>query len=186
MLAAGARAFADQSIVRRVAQLDTAEKVWQFFDKGAGALPEFVVASDMMTTDLLTLRHTDTLAMAIDFFCRHRVSEIPILDNDDDFAGVVTQEEILKISMPEYILWLEDLSPILQFEPFAETLKDEHITRIAEIMSDRYVSVAEDAPAIHVARELMRREVGQVYVMRGRKLVGVISLSHLLGRIFRG
>jgi len=186
VLAAVARAFADEKTVRKVARLTTPRQVWEFFDKGAGVLPEFVTAADMMTTGFVTLRHTDTLAMAIDCFCRHQLMEIAILDEDGDLVGVVAEEEILKLSLPEYILWLEDLKPILQFEPFAETLKDEHVTRIAEIMSDRFVSVDEETPAVHVARELMRREVRQVYVLRKKKLVGVITLSRLLERVFRG
>ena len=186
VLAAVARAFADAKTTQKVARLATPKQVWEFFDKGAGVLPAFVTAADMMTADFLTLRHTDTLAKAIDCFCQHHVLEIPVLDDDGDFAGVVAEEEMLKLSLPEYILWLDDLSPILQFEPFGETLKDEHVTRVAEIMSTRFVSVTEETPAIQVARELMRREVRQVYVVRGKKLVGMISLSHLLGRVFRG
>jgi len=186
VLAAVVRAFADETVIKKVARLTTPEMVWEFFDKGAGMLPAFVTAADMMTTGFPTLRHTDTLASAIDCFCMHHVAEIPVLDDDGDLAGVVGEEEVLRISLPEYILWLEDLTPILQFEPFGETLKDERVTRLAEIMSSGFVSVEEDTPAIHVARELMRREVRQVFVVRGKKLAGVITLSNLLRRVFRG
>ena len=186
VLAAVVRAFADTSLVGKVAMLDTPEKVWEFFDKGAGVLPEFVTAADMMSAQFVKLRHTDTLANAIDCFCQHRVPVIPVIDEDDDFVGVVGEIEVLKLSLPEYILWMEDLGPILQFEPFAQTLKDENITRVAEIMSADFVKVEEDTPAIHVARELMRQNVKQVFVVRGKKLVGVITLSHLLQRVFRG
>jgi len=186
VLAAVVRAFADTSLIGKVAMLDTPDKVWEFFDKGAGMLPEFVTAADMMSTRFVKLRHTDTLADAIDCFCRHHIPVIPVLDDDGDFVGVVGEAEVLTLSLPEYILWMEDLGPILQFEPFAQTLKDENITRVAEIMSKEFVTVEEETPAIHVARELMRQDVRQVFVVRGKKLVGIITLSHLLQRVFRG
>ena len=186
VLAAVARTFSSEKLVQRVSQLSTPEQVWEFFDKGAGVLPAFITAADMMRTKFVTLRHTDTLATAIDCFCSHSLLEIPVLDDDSDLVGVVGEAEILKLSLPEYILWLDDLTPILQFEPFGEILKDEHITRVAEIMSKRFLTVEEDTPAIQVARELMREDVRKVLVVRGTKLVGIITLSHLLERVLRG
>ena len=186
VLSAVVRAFANPSVIDKVARIDTAEGVWEFFDKGAGVLPAFVMARDMMSTGFVTLQHTDTLATAIDIFCRHHIARIPILDDDGDFVGVVGEDEILKLSLPEYVLWLEDLQPILQFEPFGQTLKDEGVTRLAEIMSKDAVTVSEETPAIQVARELMMGDVQQVFVKRGEKLVGIIRLSDLLQRVFRG
>jgi len=186
VLSAVVRAFADPSVIEKVARIDTAEGVWEFFDKGAGVLPAFVTAKDMMNPHLLTLKNTDTLAKAIDVFCRHRVARVAILDSDGEFVGIVGEEEILKLSLPEYILWLDDLKPILQFEPFGQTLKDEHVTRLAEIMSPDFVTVSEDAPAIQVARELMLGKVREVFVTRGKKLIGTIRLHDLLQRVFRG
>ncbi len=186
VLAGVARAFSEEKLIRGVTRLPTPEQVWEFFDKGAGVLPAFVTAADIMATSFTALRHIDTLATAIDHFCQHEVTEIPVLDEDGDLVGVVAEEAILKLSLPEYILWLDDLRPMLHFEPFGETLKDEHVTRLAEIMSKRFVIVEEETPAIQVARELMRTEVKQVFVVRGKKLIGVITLSNFLKRVFRG
>ena len=186
VLAGVAHAFSEKERVEQVARLQTPENVWEFFDKGAAVLPEFVTAADMMRTQVVTLHHTDTLAMAIDAFCRHDLTEIPVLDHDDDLVGIVAEEEILKRCLPEYILWLADLRPILQFEPFNEVLKDEHVIRLAEIMSNRYVTVEETTPAVQVARELMRQGARKVLVTRGKKLIGIITLSHFLARVFRG
>lgn len=186
VLAAVARMFSDASVIEKVAWLATPEKVWELFDKGAAVLPEFVTAADMMRRRVVALHHTDTLAQAIDAFIRDDLQEIPILDDDDDLAGMVTEDEILKLCMPEYILWLEDLGPILRFEPFSEVLRDERTTRLAEIMSREFVTVSEETPAIQVAREFMREGVNKVFVVRGKKLAGVITVSHFFARVFRG
>jgi len=184
VLAGVARAFSEPSLVTKVAHLPTPEAVWEFFDKGA--LPDFVTAADMMRTKFVALRHTDTLARAIDAFVQHDLEEIPVLDDDGDLVGIVAEEEILKLCLPEYLLWIEDLEPILHFQPFDDVLKDEHETRVAEIMSKKFVTVSEDTPAIQVARELLRAGIRKLYVARGKKLVGVITLSHFLKRVCRG
>jgi mannitol/fructose-specific phosphotransferase system IIA component (Ntr-type)/CBS domain-containing protein len=186
VLSSVAQAFSEQEVIIKVAQLSTPEQVWEFFDKGTGSLPPFITAADMMATDFLTLQHNDKIAKAIDYFNRYKVTEVPVLDDDGDLVGVVAEQDVLKLGLPEHILWLEDMRPLLRFEPFGEILKKEQQIYLAEIMSDRFASVEEKTPAIQVARELVRREIKQVFVVRGKKLVGIITLSNLLGRILRG
>ena len=186
VLSGVSRAFSEEGVIAKVAQLPTPEQVWEFFDKGTGSLPAFITAADMMATNFIALHHTDRIAKAIDCFNRFKVTEVPILDDDGDLAGVVEEQDILKLGLPEHILWLEDMRFLLLFEPFEEILRKEQQIYLAEIMSDRFVSVEEKTPAIQVARELVRREVKQVFVVRGKKLVGIITLSNLLGRVLRG
>jgi mannitol/fructose-specific phosphotransferase system IIA component (Ntr-type) len=186
VLSSVSRAFSEEGIIAKVAQLPTAEQVWEFFDKGIGSLPAFVTAADMMSTNFITLRHTDRIAKVIDYFNRYKVTEVPVIDDDGDLVGVVEEQGILKLGLPEHILWMEDMRYLLLFEPFGQLLKKEKQIYLAEVMSDRFVSVEEKTPAIQVARELVRREVKQVFVVRSKKLVGIITLSNLLRRVLRG
>lgn len=184
-LAAVATLFAGEDVLPKVTRLAKPEQVWDFFDKGDTKLPQYVTARDVMSTQFMSLRTTDYLERAIDLFAYERLFDIPVIDEDGDLAGILTEEELLRLALPEYILWLQDLSPILQFEPFAEITRNERTLRIAEVMSTEYAAVPEDAPAIQVARVLMQRAVRAVMVTRGKKLVGVITLSDFLTRILR-
>ncbi len=184
-LAAVATLFSAKDAVERLSKMARAEDVWEFFDKGATALPQYVTARDMMSSDFVSLKTTDYLARAIDLFAYQHLLDIPVIDEDGDLAGIMDEERLLKLALPEYILWLQDLSPIIHFEPFAEISRNEHTLRIAEVMSSEYATVPEDAPAIQVARILMQRVVRAVLVVRGKKLVGVIRLSDFLTRVLR-
>ena len=92
---------------------------------------------------------------------------------------------ILKVCLPDYILWMDDLTPILNFEPFAEILRKESNTWLAEIMTNEYATVAQDAPAIQVAKEITRQHAGHAYVIEGKKLVGVVSIEGFLNKVLR-
>ena len=184
-LAAVAHCFQQPGSIGRVGAMSKRREVWDFFDTG-GDIPEYVTARDMMTTEFLHMRPADRLKRAIDLFCGHPNIDLPVIDEDGDLVGRVTQADVLRIALPEYILWLDDLSPILHFEPFAEVLKDEEATYVAEVMNEDFPTVSEDAPAIQVARELMRSHARQVMVVRGKKLVGVIRLNDFLTRVLRG
>jgi mannitol/fructose-specific phosphotransferase system IIA component (Ntr-type) len=184
-LAGVAHLFSGKGTVEQVGRLRSARDVWEFFDKGETALPKFVTARDIMATSFDALRATDFIEKAIDLFCFKRLYDIPVVDEDGDLVGVMNEERLIKLALPEYVLWLQDLSPILQFEPFAGILKNEKTQRVAEVMSTEFASLPEDAPAIQVARTIMRLEVRAVMVTRGKKLVGVITLADFLTKIFR-
>jgi PTS system nitrogen regulatory IIA component len=169
-----------------VAELSTPEEVWKFFDRGGIMLPSYVRACDIMKPVRIKLQEHDTLEKAITLFVRHRLQDLPVVDKDDNLIGIVTTYELLRVCLPDYILWMEDLTPILNFESFAEILRKESKTWLAEIMTSEYATVDADAPAIQVAKEITRQRVERAYVMRGEKLVGVVSLGTFLGRILRG
>lgn len=168
-----------------VAKRTSAAEVWRFFDRGGVTLPEHILARDVMDPVEISLQENDTLERAIDLFIRHRRRDLPVVDKEGELVGVVTAFELLRVCLPDYILWMDDLSPILNFEPFAEILRKESQTWLAEIMTDEYATVAEDAPAIQVAKEITRQHVGHAYVIRGRQLVGVVSLEGFLNKILR-
>jgi CBS domain-containing protein len=175
----------DPSTADVVASLPTPEQVWAFFDKGGMALPDHLRARDVMDPVQERLQEHDTLQKAIDLFVRHRLNELPVVDEVGDLIGVVTTYELLRTCMPDYVLWMEDLTPIMNFEPFAEVLRKESETLLAEIMTTDYAVVEEDAPAIQVAREITRHRTSRAYVVQGRRLLGVASLETFLNKILR-
>lgn len=168
-----------------VAELATPKKVWDFFDKDGTVLTEHLRACDIMSPVTIKLYEHDTLERAIDLFVRHQVRYVPVIDKDGDLIGVVSTHELLRVCLPDYILWVEDLTPIINFEPFEEILRKESQTWLTEIMTMDYATVPENAPAAQVAKELARRRVDHAYVLRDKKLIGVISLAVFLNKILR-
>ena len=176
-----------ESFVESLLTLDNPESVWKSIEETGVGLPDYVAARDVMRTDFARLRDTDSLYLAIDLFCREGVSELPVVDADGDLVGIVSEEELIRLCLPEYITWMEDLSPILNFEPFAEILRREAQMLVMEIMvfADRYATVDEATPAIQVAKVMMRRDVRQVLVVRDKKLIGIISMQDFIYKVLR-
>ncbi|HUV65323.1 MAG TPA: CBS domain-containing protein [Sedimentisphaerales bacterium] len=175
----------DPTTAEVVSSLPTREKVWNFFDEGGVALPDHLRARDIMDPIEVKLLEHDTLERAIDLFVRHRLSELPVVDKDGDLIGVVSTHELLRVCLPEYILWMDDLTPIMNFEPFAEILRKESQTWLTEIMTDEYAIVRVDEPAVQVAKQITRERTNWAYVLQGKRLVGVVSLETFLSKILR-
>jgi len=174
-----------ETLVEDLCELADPEAVWRTFDEEGGSLPDYVAAGHMMSREYPFLRETDPLNKAIDRFYSLGIAEMPVIDNDGDLVGVVSQRELLRVCLPEHITWMDDLSPVLHFEPFTQVLRNEERTWLADIMSPDYVTLAEDAPAIEVAREMIRTGASRVFVTRGKKLVGVITIQGFLSKVLR-
>jgi CBS domain-containing protein/mannitol/fructose-specific phosphotransferase system IIA component (Ntr-type) len=181
------RACKQDNFIARVFSQKDPGSVWNLFDETEVYLPEYLKARDIMAENYASLRDSDTLSYAIDTFCQLGVSELPVLDNDGDLIGIAGEDELIRICLPEYITWMEDLTPVLNFEPFAEVLRHEASVPLIEIMrfADSYATVDDDSPAIQVAKVMMRRDVRQVYVVREKKLLGIITIQDFIHKVLR-
>jgi len=178
-------ALKDESALHALAGMTNAADIYRFFQSGKAYLPRVITAADIMNREFLTLKDTDTLQACVDTFIRNNVNEIAVLDRDGDLRGVVRAGELLRVCLPEYLLWMSDLTPIANFEPFALVLENERKTWLREILVDEFPCVTPDTPAIQVAGEMTKFKSPFCYVREGGKLVGVVRLPRFLSKIFR-
>ncbi len=185
ILRALASILRDKDAARSVSQLKTPDEVMRFFERGGMVLPDYVCAADIMRDEFFSLRDSDSLKSAIDSFIAQRLSEVPVVDHDGDMVGVVSAGTLLKVCLPEYLLWMSDLSPIVNFEPFTTVLRNEQNMSLSSILNTEFAAVQMKAPAVSVAAELTRRNASKCYVLNGQKLMGIIDLPIFLNKVFR-
>jgi len=148
-------------------------------------LPPYVCAADMMGPPRAILRESNSVKDAIDLIVRTGLTDIPVVDKAGDFVGVASAQALLGICLPDYLLWMEDLSRFSNFEPFETLLEKESSTWLADITDDACAVVAADRPAIAVAEAMARSKTNVCFVTEGAKLVGVVTLKRFLHTVFR-
>lgn len=179
------KVFQHETAAIDCAALSSTKEVVNFFRRDGLVLPNFICAGDIMEPVKFKLLDTNSLKDAIDLFVSKGLLEIPVVDKDGDLTGVVTAEALLKVCMPDYLLWMDDLSPILLFEPFVNVLRNEENTWLAEILHHEYPAVLIDQPAIAVAEAMAKRNASTCYVVSEKTLLGVITLPHFLNKVLR-
>lgn len=184
LVAALSRELSAPNAVKRLTMCETAEELHELLKTGTDQLPAHLNARDVMIPHPVTIREGDTLADAIRAFCRSGAYDIPVVDDTGDIRGIIAVEDLLRISLPEHLLWMEDLSPILNFQPFAELLKKDHETKIADFMREDYVSISPDTPAIQLAKMFLRHGVRQIQVLEERRLLGVVNVHSFMSQLF--
>ena len=131
------------------------------------------------------LRFNDTLHICINALISEHTSELPVVDSAGCLKGVARADNLLRACIPEHFLWMDDISSILDFEPFVQVLDDESTTPLTTILDEKYPTVSPDSPAVQIACEMMRHKSSKCYVCEGDRLVGVVKLTEFLNKIFR-
>lgn len=153
---------ADEGAVEALAACPTALEAMRIFEHGGTPLPPFVSANDIMCTHLEPLRENDSLRMAIDVFTTHHLDEIPVVNCEGELIGVVNTRALMQLCLPDYLLWSRDLSSMQQFEPFSAVLQNEQNAWLRDILTQDYVTVQAEAPAIQAAVEMARRRLDRL------------------------
>ena len=161
----------------------SADDLYELF-KTKERTADYLTAADVMNADPVTLLESDTLNTAISTLCSRRMLDVPVVDEEGDLRGVISMEDLLRQSLPQHLLWMEDLTPILCFEPFADMMKKDQETKLADFMSEDYVSVTPDTPAVQLAKIFLMSQTRQIQVLSGRRLMGVVNLSSFSIKLF--
>jgi CBS domain-containing protein len=137
--------------------------------------------SDVMTHRVVTVGPAATVADAARLMLDHRISGLPVVDGRGGLLGIVTEGDLLRRSesgterrRPH---WLEF---ILGPGRLAKEYVHSHGRKIADVMTKDVATVGENAGIDKVVDLMERRRIKRLPVMRGGKLVGIISRANLL------
>src|SRR6516165_2504909 len=140
-----------------------------------------MIASDVMTRTVLSVRPDATIAEAIRLMLDNRISGLPVIDEAGRLVGMLTEGDLLRRGETgterHRPRWLEILmGPGRLAGDYVRT----HGRRIGEVMTRDPVSVTPDTPLKEVVELMERRRIKRVPVLDGDVPVGILSRADLL------
>lgn len=184
LMASLSKTLGEPHMIKRLTVAGSAREIFGILAEGPEHVEVKLNATNVMDSNPITVDEGDTLAHAIHAFCANRVMDIPVVDAEGDLRGVISIEDLLSLSLPEHLLWMENLSPIENFEPFAELLRKDAETKVADFMHDHFVEIPPDMPAIQLAKIFLMKKIRQIQVTEGRCFLGVVNLDSFNSQIF--
>ncbi|MFV2066866.1 MAG: CBS domain-containing protein [Pirellulales bacterium] len=106
-----------------------------------------------MTDKVVTVRDDASIDEVCDLLLRHHVSGLPVVDAEEQIVGVITEHDLLD----------------LLYNP-----EMEH-AQVADYLTRDVLTVEEGDMLIDTVELLLNRNIRRVPVVRGKKVVGVIS-----------
>jgi CBS domain-containing protein len=171
--------------IQQIISQPNAMAVWEQVNALNLKLSPFVQARQIMQETRKAINDTDNLETAIDQLFKHKARCLPVVDKDNELVGEVSLNDILEVCFPRHILWMDDITPILQFESFRNLLNNESVTWLAEILNQQVATIQPGDAAVKAAIEMAKHKADHVYVVNNKTLTGIITLKGLSQMILR-
>jgi CBS domain-containing protein len=134
---------------------------------------------DVMSSPVVSVRPDTSLLEAGELMLRHDISGLPVLDGEGRLVGLITERDFLRPTgyAPGYKRprWFQVLSGQAK-DDFARQAN----RKVADIMTANPITIAEDTPLEEVVGLMDHHYIHRLPVMRGAKLVGIVSRADLL------
>ncbi len=118
---------------------------------------------DLMTEDVTTVHRDATLDQVHDLMLSLGVRHVPVVDDDDELAGLISNRDIV------------GLLGKLRSEAFEEQIEALATTTAAEAMTRGLATIEPDAAIEAAAQLMLENKIGSLPVCEGRHLVGILT-----------
>jgi acetoin utilization protein AcuB len=129
---------------------------------------QVVRVADWMTQEVLAVESFDSIALARQVMAKHRVNQLPVLDNDH-LVGIVTDRDI-RDAYPTSMM----INRGEEIDRFAAKVT------VEEVMTHDIFIVRPETPLATAVGLLRRHRIGSLPVVQNKNLVGIITRSDIL------
>ncbi len=127
------------------------------------------------------------LAKAIDALVASRAEALPVVDADGNLVGEIGACAILQLGVKEHLLALANPASLQTATSLDHVLRQHADTPVEAIpglvAANGFKTVQEDDATLDVAMRLSRGAGRAAYVLRGRRLVGIVTANDLLRKL---
>lgn len=129
-------------------------------------------ASDVMTLGAATIAHSGSLSQALRIMIDHRISALPVLDDDGRLAGMVTEGDFLRSSACA-------VSELLSMSA-ADRARILGSRTVEDVMSRNPATIGPDASIDETVQLMDRRNLKRIPVVSDGNVLGIVSRADLL------
>lgn len=145
-----------------------------------------MIASELMTRPVFTVRPNTNLADVALTLLEHRVGCLPVVNEAGKLCGIVTETDFAakERGVPFSLLILPQVfSPSMPPEAVERVRRVARTTPAQEIMITEVVTATEDTPVEELARQMLRYDIDHIPVVRNGAPVGIVSRHDFLRMI---
>lgn len=142
-------------------------------------------AKDLMSMDSTVLRGEDSLGTAANLFINKKVSGVPVVDNNDNVIGFISERDILSRLLPRIFQQDEyDIINLSNLKPIIERLSPLKDILVKECMTEPVASISGDTLEFDIYEMMLKNKIKRVPVLMNKKLIGIVDQRDLVRSLF--
>jgi len=138
-------------------------------------------AKDVMTSTVVSVQPNATVLQAARQMLQHHISGLPVIEKGGEIVGILSEGDFLRrretATERRHSRWLEFL---MGPGRLAVEYSHSHGSKVAEVMTPDVHTVTEDTSLEEIVELMERYRVKRLPVMRGKKVVGMVTRSNLM------
>jgi CBS domain-containing protein len=108
---------------------------------------------------------------------------LPVVDQRGAVIGIVSNFNLVRRCLPDYLEEVGDLFRSGEFQPFIDKVREASRMPVSEMMDTDFPVVSEDTPLAEVASLMVMHHVHLVPVVGEGRMLGVVGIQDLLTSI---
>jgi CBS domain-containing protein len=140
-------------------------------------------ASDVMTTELVTVNPKTTVRELAELFLTHRISSIPVID-EGKLVGMVTETDLIEqdrnLHIPTVFSLFDGVFYLESGRVLEQQLKKMTGRTVGDICSTKPVTVTPDTGISTIADIMSANRYNSVPVVEGDRIVGIVARIDLI------
>lgn len=143
-------------------------------------------SKDLMTTNPVVISPETPVVAIAELLASRSISAVPVVDSEGTPIGIVTEGDLIRRLAehpPGPMTWFLDMFG--STKPLIERFAKAHGKTARDVMTKDLVTVSETESAERIAELMEQNHIRRVVVVKGGKLVGIVSRADLLRAILR-
>lgn len=141
---------------------------------------------DIMRAPVITIGDTATLREAVALLSSARVGGLPVLNDNGELVGIVTEYDIIKAIMPTYEDVISAEVGLLSPDVMEDRAYQVRDMPIISVMTKNPIAVEESDSILKAASAMIMRRFRWLPVVKDRKPIGIVSRIDILQALMRG
>ncbi len=141
-------------------------------------------ASDIMTTDVITVKRRTTLKELAAILYEAHINGAPVVDDDGTLIGIICESDLIKkgrkLHIPTVATLFDAVFYLESPKRFEKEIKRMNAATVEDLYTQKVVTVTEKTPIDEIATLMTEKKIYTIPVMDGKRLVGIIGKADLI------
>ena len=178
--------FAAPGNTDKMVSCNSPQEVIKQFKQDNVEIKHSIDAEDIMLSEPPVIQEDAMLKEAIDLLATTGHNQLPVVNQEQQFIGSISLESVLKAGVPDYVLMMDQVAFLSEFEPFEKLLHEEDQLPVKNYINRNPDTCSPDCHLMEIVVALLKKKALCYYVLdEQKKLQGIISKREIINNLLR-
>jgi CBS domain-containing protein len=141
-------------------------------------------ASDIMTTDVITVKKETTLKELATLLSENHINGVPVVDDNERLIGIICESDLVrknrKLHIPTVVALFDWVFYLESPKKMEKEIQRINATTVEDLYVKEVITMDEKTPVDEIATIMTQKKIYTIPVMDHDRIVGIIGKGDLL------